>query len=88
LLVLECVPVALAERITQELGIPVIGIGAGSVTDGQILVMQDALGITGDSAPSFTKNFLSANGDIAAAVRRYVQEVEAGHFPAAEHSFH
>ncbi len=50
--------------------------------------MQDALGITGDSAPSFAKNFLAAGGDIAAAVRRYVQEVEAGHFPAAEHSFH
>ncbi|AHF78301.1 3-methyl-2-oxobutanoate hydroxymethyltransferase [Sodalis praecaptivus] len=88
LLVLECVPVALAERVTQALGIPVIGIGAGAVTDGQILVMQDALGITGDSAPSFAKNFLAAGGDIAAAVRRYVQEVEAGHFPAAEHSFH
>lgn len=82
LLVLECVPVALAERVTQALGIPVIG--AGAVTDGQILVMQDALGITGDSAPSFAKNFLAAGGDIAAAVRRYVQEVEAGHFPAAD----
>ncbi|AFP84685.1 3-methyl-2-oxobutanoate hydroxymethyltransferase [secondary endosymbiont of Ctenarytaina eucalypti] len=88
LLVLECVLVGLAERVTQALTIPVIGIGSGPVTDGQILVMQDALGITGDSAPSFSSNFLSAGGDIATAVRRYVQEVESGHFPAAEHSFY
>ncbi|AEI74982.1 3-methyl-2-oxobutanoate hydroxymethyltransferase [Candidatus Moranella endobia PCIT] len=88
LLVLECVPVALAERVTQALAISVIGIGAGAVTDGQILVMHDALGITGSSSPSFSNNFLSAGGDLAAAVRCYVQEVEAGRFPTTEHSFH
>ncbi|MGL9769349.1 MAG: 3-methyl-2-oxobutanoate hydroxymethyltransferase [Sodalis sp. (in: enterobacteria)] len=87
LLVLECVPSALAECVTHKLRIPVIGIGSGAVTDGQILVMQDALGITSDSPPSFTKDFLAASGDIAAAIRRYVQEVETGLFPAAEHSF-
>ncbi|WP_067706643.1 3-methyl-2-oxobutanoate hydroxymethyltransferase [Erwinia sp. ErVv1] len=88
LLVLECVPVALAKRITDSLTIPVIGIGAGNVTDGQILVMHDAFGITGGHVPSFAKNFLADTGDIRAAVRQYVSDVEAGIYPAEEHSFH
>lgn len=88
MVVLECVPVALAERITQALAIPVIGIGAGHVTDGQILVMHDAFGITGGHIPKFAKNFLAETGDIRAAVRQYVADVEAGTYPAEEHSFH
>ena len=88
MVVLECVPVALAERITQALAIPVIGIGAGNVTDGQILVMHDAFGITDGHIPKFAKNFLAETGDIRAAVRQYVAEVEAGTYPAEEHSFH
>ncbi|MEC5342966.1 3-methyl-2-oxobutanoate hydroxymethyltransferase [Brenneria populi] len=88
LLVLECVPVALAQRITQALAIPVIGIGAGNVTDGQILVMHDAFGITGEKTPKFAKNFLAQSGDIRAAARLYAQEVEQGIYPAEEHSFH
>ncbi|MDI3439834.1 3-methyl-2-oxobutanoate hydroxymethyltransferase [Erwinia sp. V90_4] len=87
LLVLECVPVSLAKRVTEALAIPVIGIGAGSVTDGQILVMHDAFGITGGHIPKFAKNFLAEAGEIRAAVRQYVAEVEAGSYPAAEHSF-
>ena len=88
LLVLECVPVALAKRITEALTIPVIGIGAGNVTDGQILVMHDAFGITGGHIPKFAKNFLAGTGDMRAAVRQYVSEVEAGTYPGEEHSFH
>ncbi|WP_313686385.1 3-methyl-2-oxobutanoate hydroxymethyltransferase [Pantoea sp.] len=87
LLVLECVPVTLAERVTKALTIPVIGIGAGNVTDGQILVMHDAFGITGGHIPKFAKNFLAETGDIRAAIRQYIAEVEAGSYPAAEHSF-
>ncbi len=87
LMVLECVPVALAARVTQALQIPVIGIGAGNVTDGQILVMHDALGITGGHIPKFAKNFLAETGDIRAAIRQYIADVEAGRYPAAEHSF-
>ncbi|MBK0034994.1 3-methyl-2-oxobutanoate hydroxymethyltransferase [Erwinia sp. S43] len=87
LLVLECVPVALAKRVTDALTIPVIGIGAGNVTDGQILVMHDAFGITGGHIPKFAKNFLAETGDIRAAVRQYVTEVENGSYPAEEHSF-
>ncbi|WP_421507100.1 3-methyl-2-oxobutanoate hydroxymethyltransferase [Erwinia rhapontici] len=87
LVVLECVPVALAQRITEALTIPTIGIGAGNVTDGQILVMHDAFGITGGHIPKFAKNFLAEAGEIRAAVRQYVAEVEAGSYPAAQHSF-
>ena len=75
---LECVPVELAKRVTEALTIPVIGIGAGNVTDGQILVMHDAFGITGGHIPKFAKNFLSTAGDMRAAVRQYVAEVESG----------
>lgn len=87
LLVLECVPVELAHRVTEALSIPVIGIGAGNATDGQILVMHDALGITGESTPKFAKDFLAQGGDIRGAIRSYIQEVEQGTYPAEEHSF-
>lgn len=87
LLVLECVPVALAERITKALRIPVIGIGAGPATDGQILVMHDAFGITSGYVPKFTKNFLAETGDLRAAIRLYAQQVSEGTFPGPEHCF-
>ncbi|HEY5716287.1 MAG TPA: 3-methyl-2-oxobutanoate hydroxymethyltransferase [Psychromonas sp.] len=88
LLVLECVPVSLAERITKALHIPVIGIGAGSETDGQILVMHDAFGISAGFCPKFSKNFLLETGDIRRAVLLYKEQVESGQFPSAEHSFY
>ena len=87
LLVLECVPVALAKRITEALSVPVIGIGAGNATDGQILVMHDAFGFTGGHIPKFAKNFLAEAGEVRAAVRQYIAEVEQGSYPAAQHSF-
>ncbi|UAK71725.1 3-methyl-2-oxobutanoate hydroxymethyltransferase [Aeromonas enteropelogenes] len=87
LLVLECVPTSLAERISKALRIPVIGIGAGPATDGQILVMHDAFGITSGYVPKFTKNFLAETGDVRAAVRLYVQQVSEGSFPGPEHCF-
>ncbi|MEN3787742.1 3-methyl-2-oxobutanoate hydroxymethyltransferase [Aeromonas veronii] len=87
LLVLECVPTALAERITKALLIPVIGIGAGPATDGQILVMHDAFGVTSGYVPKFTKNFLAETGDVRAAIRLYVQQVSEGSFPGPEHCF-
>ncbi|HDX8371849.1 TPA: 3-methyl-2-oxobutanoate hydroxymethyltransferase [Aeromonas hydrophila] len=87
LLVLECVPTSLAERISKALRIPVIGIGAGPVTDGQILVMHDAFGITSGYVPKFTKNFLAETGDMRAAIRLYVKQVSEGTFPGPEHCF-
>lgn len=86
LLVLECVPAELAKLVTGSLSIPVIGIGAGPDTDGQILVMHDLLGLYG-KPPKFTKNFMAETGDIRAAARLYVKEVEEGLFPAAQHTF-
>ncbi len=87
LLVLECVPISLAKRVTEALSIPVIGIGAGVETDGQILVMQDMIGITSGYIPKFAKNFLADSGNIAQAVQAYQHQVEAAEFPAVEHSF-
>ncbi|NHB94207.1 3-methyl-2-oxobutanoate hydroxymethyltransferase [Photorhabdus cinerea] len=87
LLVLECVPVELAKRITDKLQIPVIGIGAGNMTDGQVLVMHDALGITA-SPPKFAKNFLEKAGNIRDAIRLYKEQVENGTYPGKEHSFY
>ena len=88
MLVIECVPVPLAQRITDALTIPVIGIGASNVTDGQILVMHDAFGISAGFCPKFSKNFLLETGDIRAAVALYKKQVEDGTFPAKEHCFY
>ncbi|MCH1929627.1 3-methyl-2-oxobutanoate hydroxymethyltransferase [Shewanella acanthi] len=87
LLVVECIPSSLATAITQALTIPVIGIGAGATTDGQILVMHDVLGISSGYIPRFSKNYLKQTGEIRAAVRAYIEEVANGTFPSAEHTF-
>ncbi len=86
LLVLECVPEGLASRISQQLSVPVIGIGAGAGCDGQVLVLYDMLGIT-PNPPRFVKNFLQDGRTIEEALKAYVNAVRAGDFPAREHSF-
>ncbi|MCV2525717.1 MAG: 3-methyl-2-oxobutanoate hydroxymethyltransferase [Candidatus Lightella neohaematopini] len=78
ILLLEYVPELLAKKITETLKIPVIGIGAGVYTDGQILVLQDMLGIT-NNIPIFAKNYL--NNYINIAISKYIKEVESGIFP-------
>lgn len=87
LLVLECVPAALAKRITAEIPIPTIGIGAGVDCDGQVLVIYDMLGITPGKRPRFSKDFLEAAGSIGDAIRGYAAAVRDKTFPGAEHSF-
>ncbi|GAA0854550.1 3-methyl-2-oxobutanoate hydroxymethyltransferase [Aliiglaciecola litoralis] len=87
MLVLECVPTALASKISQAVAIPVIGIGAGSGTDGQILVMHDMFGISANYMPKFSKNYLEQTGDIREAVKAYIEEVQSGAFPSEQHSF-
>lgn len=88
LLLLECVPSELAARITAQAKIPVIGIGAGAQCDGQILVLYDILGVSAGRIPKFSKNYLAAcGGDVASAVKCYVDEVKRGVFPDAGHSF-
>lgn len=86
MLVLECVPVALAEQITQALVIPTIGIGAGRGCDGQVLVLHDMLGIS-PRAPKFSRDFIGAGATIPQAVAAYVQAVKAGTFPEDQHCF-
>ena len=87
LLVLECVPSALAARITAELSIPTIGIGAGVDCDGQVLVVYDLLGLTPGKRPKFSKDFLAGRDSIQGAIGAYVEDVRAQRFPGAEHSF-
>lgn len=84
-LLLECVPVALARRITEAVPVPVIGIGAGPACDGQVLVLYDMLGITPGRRPRFSKDFLAGKADVRAAVQDYVRSVKDGRFPAPEH---
>jgi 3-methyl-2-oxobutanoate hydroxymethyltransferase len=87
MLVVELVPSQLGQRLTSSLSIPTIGIGAGPHTTGQVLVLHDMLGLSSGKRPRFVKNFLETQGDIAAAIARFVAEVRQGTYPSAEHSF-
>lgn len=87
LVLVECVPAALGERLARELTIPVIGIGAGPGCDGQILVLQDMLGITPGKRPKFSHDFMQGQTSIQAAVRAYVEAVKTASFPTLEHAF-
>jgi 3-methyl-2-oxobutanoate hydroxymethyltransferase len=87
LLLLECIPAALGHEITASATVPVIGIGAGGDTDGQILVLYDILDITPGRKPRFVRNFMLGAGDCGTAVARYVEAVKSRAYPAAEHCF-
>ncbi len=87
MLLLECVPSLLAAEITANVDVPVIGIGAGLDCDGQILVLQDLLGITIGKVPRFAHNFIEGGKTIQEAVRAYVDAVKNHRFPAPEHAF-
>ncbi len=86
-LVLECVPESLAKSITDALSIPTIGIGAGSATDGQVLVWHDMLGLQSDYLPKFVKQFAHATDLMIGAIEEYVHQVKATQFPALEHTW-
>ena len=86
-IVLECVPSQLAKEITTSLKIPTIGIGAGVDTDGQVLVLQDVLGLNLDFKPKFVNNFLDGSQLILKAVDRYSYSVKHKEFPSDEHSY-
>lgn len=85
--VLECIPSALAKRITTQVELATIGIGAGPDTDGQVLVLQDLLGMNKNFNPKFLKKFTQGFDLISQALNDYAQEVEAETFPAAEHQY-
>jgi len=84
MLVMECIPSALAAEISSSISIPTIGIGAGP---GQVLVLHDMLGITTQKNPRFVKNFLQDSGSIPAAVTAYIKAVKDGSYPAPEHEY-
>jgi 3-methyl-2-oxobutanoate hydroxymethyltransferase len=86
-IVLECVPEPLAAEITSQLRIPTIGIGAGNVTDGQVLVIQDLLGMFQEFRPKFVKPYANLFETISGAVSSYASEVRSGAFPDPEHTF-
>jgi 3-methyl-2-oxobutanoate hydroxymethyltransferase len=87
MLVLELIPAALAERVTQALAIPTIGIGAGAGCSGQVLVLHDMLDVYPGRKPRFVRNFMQGADSIAGAVRAYVTAVKTRVFPAAEHTY-
>jgi 3-methyl-2-oxobutanoate hydroxymethyltransferase len=86
-LVLEAVPAPVAERITAELVIPTIGIGAGGGCDGQVLVWHDLLGLYEGSAPRFVKQYADLAAEIRRALEAYVTEVRTGAFPGEQHTY-
>lgn len=86
-IVLECVPAKLAQMISEKLSIPTIGIGAGNGCDGQVLVIQDMLGMYSDFTPKFVKQFAKLNDHIVGAVKSYNEEVKSGAFPEDKHTF-
>ena len=86
-LVLECVPEKLAAEITETLNIPTIGIGAGVHTDGQVLVMQDMLGLSTDFKPRFVRQYLDGRAVLLGAFNTYASDVRKGNFPTADESY-
>ncbi len=85
--VLELIPAALAERITKELTIPVIGIGAGSATDAQVLVWQDLLGLTPGRPPKFVRRYAQLSDVIDDAVNAWARDVASGNYPDIDHRY-
>ncbi|MEK4932188.1 MULTISPECIES: 3-methyl-2-oxobutanoate hydroxymethyltransferase [Bacillus] len=86
-LVLECVPMQLAELISEQLTIPIIGIGAGQKVDGQVLVYHDLISYGVNRVPKFVKQYTSVQEEIVRGISQYVTEVKTGQFPEEKHSF-
>ncbi len=84
---LECVPDQIAKMITEKIKVPTIGIGAGKYTDGQVLVIHDAIGLFDRYTPKFVKKYINLSPMILEALQQYKKEVEAGSYPGPEHSF-
>ena len=87
IVLLECIPAKLGTEITMALEVPVIGIGAGQQTDGQILVLYDILDVTAGRKPKFSKNFMTGAASPLEAIKAYAQAVKSGTYPGPEHCF-
>ncbi len=85
--VLECVPARLAEKVTKDLDIPTIGIGAGNNCDGQVLVYQDMLGMFSDYTPKFVKRYADIGEIMKNAFQNYIKDLNEGNFPSSEHCY-
>ncbi|MGH3623000.1 MAG: 3-methyl-2-oxobutanoate hydroxymethyltransferase, partial [Sciscionella sp.] len=85
---MEMVPAEAAKRVTHELHIPTIGIGAGPDCDAQVLVWQDMAGLRRGKAPRFVKRYADVAGELSSAAARFAAEVRGRDFPAPEHCFH
>ena len=86
-IVLEKIPAKLAEKVAQEVSIPIIGIGAGGGVDGQVLVMHDMLGINKGFSPRFLRRYADLAGVMTEAVQNYISDVKSGDFPTPEESY-
>lgn len=86
-IVLECIPDALAQSITENVSVPTIGIGAGADCDGQVLVTHDLLGMFDKFVPSFVKKYVELAPQMKEAIGSFINEVKSGNFPGEEHSF-
>ena len=87
LLLVEGVPGEVGRNITEAVNAPVIGIGAGEATDGQILVLHDVLGVSPGKRPKFSKDFLAGAGSVSEAVRNFIEDVRTGRYPGPEHIY-
>ncbi|MDH5483525.1 MAG: 3-methyl-2-oxobutanoate hydroxymethyltransferase, partial [Candidatus Bathyarchaeota archaeon] len=87
-IVLECMPESLAKRITESVKTPTIGIGAGKYCDGQVLVINDMLGLDETFKPKYVKTYTNLNKTIKDAVAKFVEEVSASTYPDEEHTYH
>jgi len=87
-IVLECIPKSLAKKITENVKAPTIGIGAGEHCDGQVLVVNDMLGLDESFKPKYLKRYADLNKVIREAVARFMEEVLTGKYPDEEHTYH
>lgn len=87
IILVECIPAPVTERLSQNLKVPTIGIGAGPACDGQILVVYDMLGIPTGRKPRFAKNYLAENNSIVGAMKQFNTEVKSGTYPELQHGF-
>jgi len=86
-IVLECVPTKVGKQVSRSVRVPIIGIGAGAACDGQVLVIDDLLGMTAPPLPRFVKRYADLRSVITRAARTYADEVRSGKFPDAGHSY-
>ncbi|MDO8746043.1 MAG: 3-methyl-2-oxobutanoate hydroxymethyltransferase, partial [Thermodesulfovibrionales bacterium] len=84
---LEAIPMNLAKKITEELSIPTIGIGAGPFCDGQVLVLHDVIGLFERFVPKFVKRYANLKEEVLKAIRAYKEDIEKGVFPSEDQSF-